>query len=401
MRKFLYFIVAMVIVAGAVLLALRLYGDELTTIALVPSSEFVEQDPLAGNAYSDPDMWISRPGMGALNDPARWQPAERESGFVAAAAAQDPAEAEAGGEPVEGLAAAADAADEPDFAVFFVHPTSFLDRSQWNAPLDHAESQNRARIFVRGLASAFNRASEIWVPRYRQATFGAYLTDAPAAGRAIDAAYRDISQAFDFFLESVDADMPIVLAGHSQGAHHITRLLAERIAGTPLEDRVAMVYPIGWPISIEHDLPALGLPACATRAQGGCIVTWSSFAEPAEPGQVLERYAVSPGLDGLERADTPILCTNPLTGTIGGQAPASANLGTLVPDAGLTTGELVPGAVGARCDERGLLLIGDPPDLGPYVLPGNNYHVYDIPLFWRNLQQDVVRRVRGWMESRS
>ncbi len=48
------------------------------------------------------------------------------------------------------------------------------------------------------------------------------------------------------------------------------------------------------------------------------------------------------------------------------------------------------------CDERGLLLIGDPPQLGPYVLPGNNYHVYDIPLFWRNLQEDVTRRVAAW-----
>jgi hypothetical protein len=52
--------------------------------------------------------------------------------------------------------------------------------------------------------------------------------------------------------------------------------------------------------------------------------------------------------------------------------------------------------VPARCDTRGLLLIGDPPDLGPYVLPGNNYHVYDIPLFWANLRQDVGRRVGAW-----
>ena len=67
-----------------------------------------------------------------------------------------------------------------------------------------------------------------------------------------------------------------------------------------------------------------------------------------------------------------------------------------MPSEDLTSGELVPGAVSARCSERGLLLIGDPPDLGEYVLPGNNYHVYDIPLFWRNLQLDVARRVRAW-----
>jgi hypothetical protein len=34
--------------------------------------------------------------------------------------------------------------------------------------------------------------------------------------------------------------------------------------------------------------------------------------------------------------------------------------------------------------------------MGPYVLPGNNYHVYDIPLFWENLRQDVARRMRTW-----
>ena len=44
----------------------------------------------------------------------------------------------------------------------------------------------------------------------------------------------------------------------------------------------------------------------------------------------------------------------------------------------------------------GILLIGDPPELGPYVLPGNNYHVYDLPLFWANTKADVNRRVDAW-----
>ena len=285
--------------------------------------------------------------------------------------------------------------DAPHFAVFFVHPTSYLERTHWNAPLDDAQSTSRARTFLRGLASAFS-AGDVWAPRYRQATFGAFLTDAPEASRAIDAAYRDVDQAFDYFLAQVGEDTPIVLAGHSQGARHVLELLRERIAGTPLQDRIAMVYAVGWPVSIEHDIPALGLPACERPDQGGCVMSWSSFAEPAEPEDWLALYRQSRGFDEVVRGNSPILCVNPITGVAGGSAAAAANLGTLLPDEDLKSAELVPGAVPARCDERGLLLIGDPPELGPYVLPGNNYHVYDIPLFWRNVQEDVVRRVEAW-----
>jgi hypothetical protein len=366
-RKFLYIIAVLLVLLIAGAFVLRVWSDRLSELAFVPTAEFVEQDPLEFSAYNDPAMWLSRPGLGA-NDPARWVPE---------------------GAPVVGN-------DLPAFAVFFVHPTSYLDRARWNAPIDDAQSQSRARLFLRGMASPFRAASEIWAPRYRQATFGAFLTDSPAANRAIDAAYRDVEQAFDYFIGQLDEEVPIVLAGHSQGAAHVVRLLRERVAETPLEGRIAMAYPIGWPISIAHDLPALGLPGCETPDQGGCIASWSSYAEPAEPGRWLVHYRESPGFDGLPRADSPILCVNPLTGAAGGVAPAEANLGTLVPSDDLTSGTLVTAGVPAQCDERGLLLIGDPPDLGPYVLPGNNYHVYDIPLFWRNLQADLARRVSAW-----
>ena len=373
-RKFLNFIalVTVLFILGG--FALYIWWDRAAEWAFVPSAEFVEQDPLASNAYQDPDMWFSRPGIG-IDDPARWQPA------------------------VEGATRTLPTPSEQaprDFAVFFIHPTSYLERANWNAPLDHADSQRIARIYVRGMASPFNRASEIWAPKYRQATFGAFITDGPEGDQAIDAAYRDVKQAFDFFIGSVDPDMPIVLAGHSQGSLHLLRLLKDEIAASAIAPRVAAIYAVGWPVSVDHDLPALGFPACATATQTGCIMSWSSFAEPADPSAVLEAYGSTPGFDGQTRGDSTILCTNPLTGTIGGEADAVANLGTLIPDADYVTGELVPASVPARCDERGLLLIGDPPEVGDAVLPGNNYHVYDIPLFWRNLQQDVVNRVEAW-----
>jgi hypothetical protein len=92
-----------------------------------------------------------------------------------------------------------------------------------------------------------------------------------------------------------------------------------------------------------------------------------------------------------------MLCTNPVTGARGGEAPAAANPGTLVPNAELTEGRLQSPGVPARCDVRGFLLIGaEAPDLGPYVLPGNNYHVYDYALFWAALRADAAARVAAW-----
>lgn len=374
-RKFLYLVALAIVLVLAGAIALSMWSKELTRLAFVPSGGFVEQSPLADNAYQDPAMWLSRPGMGPA-DPARWQP-----GYLD------------GGAPPVG--------ERPrDFAVFFVHPTSFLDRSTWNAPLTDSEATGVAKIYVKGMASPFNQASEIWAPRYRQATFGAFLTDEPDAQKAIDAAYRDVRDAFRVFLASVDPDDPIVLAGHSQGALHLLRLLRQEIAGKPLAGRIAAVYAVGWPISVEHDLPALGLPACATPNQAGCLMSWSSYAEPADPSALMETYRASIGFDGRPRGDSAILCTNPLTGGIGGTAPATANLGTLVPNESLDNGELVRASVPARCDAAGLLLIGDPPEMGSAVLPGNNYHVYDIPLFWANLKADVARRVAAWTRPR-
>lgn len=387
MRKFLYIIVAGILLSAAALFALRLYGEKLTELVLVPSAPFEAQEALADNAYADPAMWFSRPGMDAPADPARWQPAvDAEKSLPAASPlpSEDPTSTAAG--PV------------PRFAVFFIHPTSFYSGREWNAPLDDESATTLARNFVRGMASPFNPASEIWAPRYRQAAFGAFVTTAPDAQLALDAAYADVAQAFDFFIASLDADTPFVLAGHSQGAVHLLRLLREKVAGTPLEARLAMAYPIGWPISVAHDLPSLPLPACAEAGQTRCILAYASFAEPAEPGQFMTRYAAEPGADGAARgAGDPILCVNPLTGAAGGIADISRNYGTLVPDANLTSGELISGAVPARCDPAtGLLLIGDPPRMGPFVLPGNNYHSYDIPLFWANLRADVTRRMRAF-----
>ena len=367
-RKFLYAVAILIVLVLAGLFALRIWADELTEMAFVPTADFTPQPELAEKVYADPRMWISRPGIGP-KDPALWLPPNVQ-------------------EDSDALRA----------AVFFIHPTSYLERKYWNPPIDDPVSRDRAELFVKGMASPFNRTTELWAPRYRQAAFGAFLTDQPDAIAALDLAYGDVLEAFDFFLDTVPKDRPIVLAGHSQGAFHLRRLLRDRVAGTPLAGRVAAAYVIGWPVSLEHDLPLMGLPPCAGPDEPGCIMSWLSVAEPADNSMLLKGYARKRGLDGQEVGKSAFLCSNPLTGGQGGEAAADQNLGTLVPDLKAESGELVPGVVPARCGEDGFLYIGRPPDLdfGPYVLPGNNYHLFDVTLFWANLRADVSRRVKAW-----
>lgn len=365
-RKFLYFFAAMIVLVIVALSALRLFPKELSQLYFVPKAEFVEQDLMAENAYAQSDMWFSHPEI-TQNNPVLWVP----DGF--------------------------EVTDAPKAYTFFVHPTSYLKADSWNAALDDKESQDRARVFLRSQASVFNGISQIWAPRYRQAAIGAFLTDKTEAGMALDAAYQDIDTAFAEFLHDIPEDAPIILAGHSQGALHLTYLLQNRVAGKPIAKRIVAAYIVGWPVSVANDLAALGLGACDTPDATGCVLSWQSFAEPAETGLILSAYDSTIGFDGKPRKGEPALCTNPVSGIANDATAMEDNIGTLVPNEQLTDGEIIVGAVPARCDERGFLLIGDPPELGNYVLPGNNYHVYDYPLFWANIRADAERRVAAFL----
>ena len=398
-RKFLYLIAAIILLVLGVGIAYQLNPGWFGRVAFVPSTEFKPQVAIAPNAYDDPKMWISRPGL--ENDPSMWRPATEGSTPPAPDSAQ--AQGSDAIVPPAKAATAPTTTESPpkgDAAIFFVHPTSYYSKSSWNAPLDDRDANYRATLFMQGMASAFGDAGEVWAPRYRQATLGAFLAeDRVTAGKAIDAAYRDVEQAFDAFLAAQPKNRPIILAGHSQGALHIETLIKNRIAGTPLAKRIVAAYVIGWPISLDTDIAALGLPACQTPEQKGCLIGWASFAEPADPIMVTDAYDGTIGYDGRPRAGTRMLCTNPLTGTPDAEAAPDANIGTLKPTAGFKSGSLVAGKIGAKCDDtRGFLMIGDA-DIAKnyvvagYVLPGNNYHVYDITLFWANVRADVLRRL--------
>jgi hypothetical protein len=367
-RRFLFliFFLTLAVVAGA--FAIFQFGDRALTVAATPQGHYQPPPPQTGPDYADISNWIARPDLPAPQNPSLWLPADWPPPTPAANNA----------------------------ATFFIHPTTYLERDRWNAPLDDEESRDRAALFVRSQTSAFNGVSDAWAPRYRQAAFGAFLLDSKDARQALDLAYSDVARAFDAFVAKIPPGKPIILAGHSQGALHLSRLLKEKVAGKPIAKRIVAAYVVGWPLSRADDIPAIGLPACRSANEAGCILSWQSFAEPANTALISNAYEKPelPGGGHRKRAD--LLCTNPISGTIDGAAPPSANLGTLVPSADLTSATLAVGQVGAHCENGFLLINGAIPALGPYVLPGNNYHVYDYALFWGSIRADAERRLAAF-----
>src|SRR3954471_15164007 len=167
-RRFLVavFILTLLVVAAG--FAMFQYGGQILIKSAVPRGHFEAAKAGSGPDYSKPASWVARPGL--ASDPSAWLP--------------DGASA---GEPGQA-------------AVFFIHPTTYLERDLWNAPLETSgDDAFRTNLFVQSQASAFNGAGQIWAPRYRQAAYGSFLLDSKDGQAALDLAYRDVAAAFDRF----------------------------------------------------------------------------------------------------------------------------------------------------------------------------------------------------------
>ena len=363
-RRFLLVIFWLTLIFVAAAFAIYQFGQQVLIKQATPQGHFEAPPAASSPDYSKSENWIAREDL--VNNVSHWSPSN-------------------------------DVRVEPitvDTRVFFIHPTTYLRRDRWNAPLHpDAETESRTRLFVQSQASAFDQNAVVWAPRYRQAAYGAFLLKSGDAQKALDLAYRDVSAAFDEFLRQ-NPSGPIILAGHSQGSLHLSRLLHDR--RQQLKRRLVAAYVVGWPLSTRADLPAMELQPCTRADQVGCVLSWQSFGQPANARLIMDAWEGTKGPVGVKHEREDMLCVNPLTGTKDGSASSESNPGTLAPSVGMTSASIEPGKVGASCDKGLLIVDGEIPPLGPYVLPGNNYHVYDYALFWGAIRADAERRIRLW-----
>ncbi len=158
--------------------------------------------------------------------------------------------------------------------VFFVYPTTYSASSTlgpvwtppWNQSLAQAYDDAGIKTQVTSKSGVFAEAgTNLYVPYFQQASgldlldallYGSTPQNADAANAALQVAYRDVANAFDYYLSHFNKDAngnprPFILAGHSQGSNLLLLLLEDKFADPSLRKQLVAAYVIGWSVTSD------------------------------------------------------------------------------------------------------------------------------------------------------
>lgn len=262
--------------------------------------------------------------------------------------------------------------------VFFIHPTTFLEKSaHWNADLnDEGINAKTDDGPILHQASVFNEVGFVYAPRYRQAHIKSYYTSPDDARLAFDLAYSDISRAFEHFLSVRETDRPFIIAAHSQGTTHGIRLVQDYLDGTPLAEKMIAAYLIGMtvlPEMFDH------CKACKDWEDKACYITWMTYDRGYYPSFYKNKMQ-------------DIAVFNPIIGSLSElENDKSQHLGIVNKSFQLKYLESIKAQ-----QKDGLLWIRKPRVPFGFLMTKKNWHIADYNLFYQNIRQGLRIQVNHY-----
>lgn len=274
--------------------------------------------------------------------------------------------------------------------VFFIHPTLYFKAKSWNADLNDKNANLLTEKYaIRQQASVFNGSCKVYAPRYRQATLASFTETKGNGPKALEIAYADVKEAFQYYLKHYNNGRPIVIAGHSQGAFLAARLLKDFFDNDPqLRKQLVAAYLIGGTASKNM---FVNIPAGDSASQTGCYIAWHCRKWDTYFLKMNKTRAKMVGYDNSENYE----CVNPLTWTHDtAYVPASKNLGSVPRN----FDRIDKGIIDAKISPQ-LIIWSHAPKTAGY-LKGDNLHAMDYSLYWMNLRENVGVRVEGFLKGK-
>ena len=306
---------------------------------------------------------------------------------------------------------------------FYVYPTVSNDAT----PNSDMNAGPEELAVIRAQFARFGSECRTYAPLYRQVTLTAlraFIAGKPvAADRMLG--YRDVLEAWNYYLAHDNQGRGVVLIGHSQGSGVLTQLIANEIDGKPVQSRIVSALLLGTSLPVPRGKDVGGafkqMPLCRSGSQTGCVIAYASFRSNVPPPSN-SRFGKVAG-DNMVAA-----CTNPssLAGGIGklhsylasagrGNGSSAEPTPWVTPAQQITTPFVsVPGLLTADCvsNEKGSYLsvnvLGDPADprtddiVGDVVGNGQvqadwGLHLIDVNLAMGNLIEVVRQQSRAYL----
>ena len=274
--------------------------------------------------------------------------------------------------------------------LFLICPTVDMgEAGNFNMSLSDEEAKQSflgALNMERGIYDDF---TVMYAPYYRQMTFPLYLGDEDDAKPYIDIAYDDVEDAFMYYIENENDGRPFILAGFSQGAQLVLMLLEDLFDDPSLCGKLIAAYCIGWRIT-EEDLEAFPhLRMAQGEDDTGVIISFNTESVESSGSIIVPEGVRTIGINPLNwmTDSTP--------------AGKELNKGSCFTDYSGTIIEEIPCLTGCYLDSaRGTLKATDvvPSDYSNPLFPDGIYHLYDYQFFFRNLQENVGKRIEAWFK---
>ena len=262
--------------------------------------------------------------------------------------------------------------------VFFIYPTIFTqkptDQYEWNAnAADAVLNRNIQQSTILNQATIFNGDCRVYSPYYRQAHYSVFTTENPDDKKqALDLAYGDVRNAFQYYLDHFNSGRPIVIASHSQGSLHAERLILEFFDGKPLQNQLVVAYIAGR--AMRRDV-FKNLKPVSNPQETGVWASWCTFHN----GYFPKNY---------ERWYKGAVATNPLSWNEDRvMVPNSANAG------GVAFGFKFVKRLADAQSQDGLLWTNKPYVRGRQFVRIRNWHRADMNLYYMNIRQNTGVRV--------
>lgn len=277
---------------------------------------------------------------------------------------------------------------EYEVDIFFIAPTSGMDDS-YNMRMDdegYKSSFVGATTMEKGI---YDTKADFYAPFYRQVSLECYDLNEAEREKYLEIAYKDIDDAFNYYMKNINKGRPYILAGFSQGGDMIKRLLENN---SNVNDNMVAAYAIGWNFTEEDVKKHPNIIMAQSENDLGVVVSFCSES-PEYNGSNIIAPDGTLGINPLNwRTDSEV-------------AGKDQNSGACFTNySGVILSE-IPELCGAYRDEtRGTLKVTDvtsedyPAGLG--FLEDGNYHLYDYQFFYRNLQKNVETRIDKYLEEK-